>query len=39
MAKRSGAADVALNHQDAEQLFDRIARKNMHIRGEEFLRR
>jgi hypothetical protein len=39
MATKLQSADVALNHQDAEQLFDRIAQKNMHIPGEEFLRR
>jgi hypothetical protein len=39
MPTKSRAADVALNHRDAEQLFDRIAQKNMHIPGEEFLRR
>jgi hypothetical protein len=39
MATKLETPDVTLSDKDAEQLFDRIARKNMHIAGEEFLRR
>ena len=39
MATKAVTPDVTLTDEAAEQLFDRIARKNMNITGEEFLRR
>jgi hypothetical protein len=39
MATNTVTPDVTLTDEAAEQLFDRIARKNMNIAGEEFLRR